>query len=365
MRCLLNKELENILICPITKSNLIWLTEDDLRQLNERIKQGEITDSTSAVHTIAIAGGLKVSDHDLFYPIVQDIVYVLPTLALAGRFKFPIQVDVANKTKNEVKRFYDDWGWQENEGVFKDAQDSEDLRRVSQKYILNCHLRLNQHLPNQGKYLLDIASGPIQYDAYLSYSQHYEYRICADISLRALTAAKQKLGSKGIYLLCDVTQLPLKSNSIDAIVSLHTLYHVPQQQQLQGFAELYRALKPAGVSVIVYSWGHHSLLMNLLLWPLKIYFWLKRRLKSSTSEQDLYFYAHNYQWFCDEIKVKYQTQLFSWRSVNVPFLKLFIHRFLGGKQILSFIYFLENRFPKAMGKWGAYPLFVSKKSNVL
>jgi ubiquinone/menaquinone biosynthesis C-methylase UbiE len=277
-----------------------------------------------------------------------------------GDFQENAQQGNGHFTKSEVKDFYNQFGWQEKAGIYQDAQDSEDLRNISADYILQCHLRLNRYLPKQGQYLLDVASGPIQYHAYLSYSAHYDYRICADISIQALKAAKKKLGNKGIYLLCDVTHLPLKNDVIDAQISLHTLYHVPAQEQANAFAELYRALKPGGTSVIVYSWGSGSLLMNGLMLPYKIYSLIKRKFLSSDRKK-LYFHAHSYQWFCQEIQAKYQTQIFTWRSVNVPFLKLFVHRFLGGRMLLKLIYWLEERLPRTMGRIGAYPLFVSKK----
>ena len=37
----------------------------------------------------------------------------------------------------------------------------KDFRVVSRDYIHKCHLRVNDYLPRRGKYLLDVASGPI------------------------------------------------------------------------------------------------------------------------------------------------------------------------------------------------------------
>jgi hypothetical protein len=80
-----------------------------------------------------------------------------------------------------------------------------------------------------------------------------------------------------------------------------------------------------------------------------------------TKGRTLYFYAHSYRWFRREIQTQYQTQIYSWRSVNVPFLKTYIHPKWGGRQLLKMIHWLENRAPALMGRIGAYPLFVSKK----
>ncbi len=358
---IIKDKFESILKCPITQGELSWLTAEQLQQLNQRIQLGEIKLRNGEIYRKPLAACLQVNGKDLFYPVQDEIFCLLPECLLSGiDSEHKIQSNHQD-TKSLVKNFYDDFGWNESEGVYQDALDSEDLREVSQDYILQCHLRLNKFLPKQGKYLLDVASGPVQYPAYLTYSQNYDYRICADISIQALKEAKKKLGSKGIYLLCDVTQLPLKDNMIDAAVSLHTLYHVPEQEQAKAFAELYRVLKPGGASVIVYSWGSRSLLMNLLMLPMKVMSLLKRKLISSSGGKSLYFYTHSYRWFCQEIQAKYQTQMYSWRSVNVPFLKTFIHKPLGGRSLLKLIYWLEEHAPKVMGRIGAYPLFVCKK----
>jgi len=354
-------KLESILVCPITGNKLSWMTQEQLHQLNERIAQGTITLSHQATAASTIPAGFKVHEQEIYYPVIDDIIYLLSDLALQGNQGVYQETATTLLTKRQVQTFYDNVGWQKNADIYQDAQDSEDLRQVSQQYIWQCHQRLNNFLPKSGQFLLDIASGPIQYSAYLSYSEHFEYRICADISKRALLEAKQKLGDKGIYLLCDITQLPLQNNVIDSVVSLHTLYHVPQNEQSKAFAELHRVLKSGGVSLIVYSWGRRSLLMNICLFPYKVFSYLKRKVNTQQPGPALYFYAHSYQWFCHEIKQKYATRLFSWRSVNVPFLKIFIHQNWGGKQLLKSIFWLENRFHGFMGRFGAYPLFVSVK----
>ncbi len=354
-----HKELESILKCPLTHSNLSWQANDQQQALALSIAKGEIQSQHPEFDQSAYQGVLKASGHEIYYLMIDDILYLLPEFALQNPHH---NLHTSHATKSSVKQFYDSFGWQQENGVFQDAIDSEDLREVSKEYIDNCHARLKDHLPKTGRYLLDVASGPIQYDAYLTYSENYDYRICGDISLRALKAAKQKLGSKGIYLLCDVTCLPLQSGVLDAAISLHTLYHVPQDQQLQGYKEIQRVLKPKGVSVVIYSWGRRSLLMNCLMFPMKAWSLLKRLLPAKTSGPTLYFHAHSFAWFRQFIQLPYDCKLYAWRSVNVPFLKCFVHKRWGGKAMLKVFYWLESRYPVLMGRIGAYPLFVSTKS---
>ena len=84
------------------------------------------------------------------------------------------------KTVNEVRRFYDSIGWQEeSEGFYQNAR-YEDLRPVSAEYIDRCHLRVNRFIRKEGRFMLDAGSGPVQYPQYLTYSEGYDYRVCAD-----------------------------------------------------------------------------------------------------------------------------------------------------------------------------------------
>lgn len=358
-----HKELESILRCPLTQANLSWQANDQQQALSLRIAKGEIQSQHPEFNQSTYQGVLKAAGHDIFYLMVDDIIYLLPEFALQSQQQLNSGKHQAEITKSAVKQFYDSFGWQQDNGVFQDALDSEDLREVSNEYITNCHARLKEHLPKQGRYILDVASGPIQYDAYLAYSENYDFRICADISLRALLAAKRKLGDKGIYLLCDITCLPLQTAKIDAVISLHTLYHVPKEQQLQGYQEIQRVLKPKGVSVVIYSWGRRALLMNVLMFPIKAWSLLKRLMPAKSGTQTLYFYAHSYEWYRQHLQQQYGCQLYAWRSVNVPFLKFFIHEKLGGRMLLKGFFWLESRFPRLMGRIGAYPLFVSTKPS--
>ena len=201
--------LENLLICPISKLPLSWANENQ--------------------------DSLVTSDGAIYYPVIDGIFLLLPQYAV-----IPSHSSQSKKTvdpiKAAVQAFYDEIGWKSESGIYQDASDSEDLRIVSQDYIQRCHERVKAHLPLKGRYLLDVACGPIQYPAYLEYSAGYDYRICADLSLTALREAKKRLKEKGIYLLCDITQLPIQNDVVDAVISLHTLYHVPASQQAKGFS---------------------------------------------------------------------------------------------------------------------------------
>ena len=222
------KELENILVCPVSRLPLRALEATALLQLMEDLQKNTVVSRQPVALQRPLSGAYQVVGQERYYPVMDGIIGLLPALAMMSPRLMAQSMEQPDQLQMEVQAFYDTFGWKAHDGLFQDAHDSEDLREVSQEYILHCHLRLNRFLPKHGQYLLDIASGPLQYDAYLTYSQAFDTRICADISITALLAAQQRLGDKGVYVLCDITQLPFKTDSLDAVVSLHTVYHVPK-----------------------------------------------------------------------------------------------------------------------------------------
>jgi ubiquinone/menaquinone biosynthesis C-methylase UbiE/uncharacterized protein YbaR (Trm112 family) len=295
------------------------------------------------------------------YPVVNDIVMLLKESAISiGEAKTAL-LTTTDEEKQMVRNFYDTVGWKANAaGDYTDASIYEDLRPVSAAYIRQCHQRVSRHLPTSGKFLLDAASGAIQFAELLEYSQNFQYRVCADFSLSALQEAQKKLGSKGIYVLCDITNLPFQDGFADAFISLNTIYHIPQEQQAKAVWELHRTLKPHGKGILVYDWFKHSLWMNMALLPFRAFVFLKNRISGTKGAGGrLYFFAHPLSWFQENLPA---FQLFVWRSVSVPFLKYYIHDWLFGSAILQRIYAYEEKHPVRCGRLGEYPMMIFEKT---
>ena len=170
--------------------------------------------------------------------------------------------------KQDVRKFYNQIGWQKvSEGTYQNAR-FEDLRPVSRVYIHKCHLRVNHHLNSTGKYLLDAGSGPIQYPEYLTYSAGYEFRTCLDISIVALIEARDRIGcGHGLFVVADVANMPFKKNVFDGIVSLHTLHHLPGDDYVPTYHDLRRVLKKGGKAVVVNGWDE-SMIMKWFRKPI-------------------------------------------------------------------------------------------------
>ncbi len=276
-------------------------------------------------------------------------------------------MDQGDTIKKDVQEFYDNIGWDKSDDGFSDASIYEDLRPVAAEYIRRCHQRVKLHLPDSGRYLLDVASGPVQYDDYVAYSAGYERRVCADISLRALVEARRRLGGKGLYVVADIANLPFADNSFDGVVSLHTIYHVPAAEQENAFNEVYRVLATERSAVVVYSWGARSPLMLLSLMPFQVWNWLSRRIRARRASQGgsdspaLYGHHYGYGWFAGR-KWPFTYELYSWRSVSPDFTKIYARPWLAGRSLLGFLFRMENTWPRFFGRFGQYPMIVFKKN---
>jgi len=138
---------------------------------------------------------------------------------------------------------------------------------------------------------------------YHELSHRYEVRICVNLSFRALVQARANLkGQQGLFICGDLTSLPLADGVCDAVLSQHTLYHVPASQQEAAVLELYRVAKPGATVGIAYNWFYYAWLMNLLLFPVQAYrvaryfaARLYRRLRPCRKR--LYFFVHPPSWF--------------------------------------------------------------------
>ena len=319
------------------------------------------------------------------------------------------------EVKQRVRQFYDRVGWQTvADGNYQNAR-YEDLRPVSRDYIHRCHLRVRRFLKPRGRYLLDAGSGPVQYAEYLTYSEGYQYRVCVDISIVALQEARRRISAlkssdHGLFVVADVANLPFKSEPFDGVVSLHTLHHLPLNEQPRAYDELYRVLRPGSTAVVVNGWTHSTLMrrLNFLVQGMERLGALVARLRgrkpqepavsASTGQASSLVGAGSPRpvdgkaavdmgggnspaaprqgnpaptgtfirkldsaWLSEQIGGKMHYEIYPWRSVSVRFLRAVIHDVTAGRLWLRLLFALEERFPRFFGEKGQYPMIVIRK----
>lgn len=270
-------------------------------------------------------------------------------------------------TKQQVREFYDQIGWaQVGEGLYQNAR-YEDLRPVSRDYIHKCHLRVNRHLAPGGEFFLDAGSGPVQWPEYLTYSEGYRYRLCADISITALKEARTKLGEHGLYVVADIANLPFKADVFDGEVSMHAIHHLPLDEHKRAYLELHRVLKPARNAVVVNGW-HNPSLMRLAepfiqLGRLLSGRGLKRKKEWAEEEDQVGTFVEKLtpHWLKQELDGLVDYKVYPWRSLSPRFMRWFVRPNFGGRLFLKVIFWKEETFPVFFGKHGQYPMIVIRK----
>jgi SAM-dependent methyltransferase len=271
------------------------------------------------------------------------------------------------ETKQRVREFYDEIGWrQDGEGLYQNAR-FEDMRPVSREYIHKCHLRVNRHIAPRGTYLLDAGSGPLQWSEYLTYSEGYEFRICADISITALKAARSVLGRRGLYVVADISNLPFRSDALDGIVSIHAVHHLPLAEHRKAYLEFDRVLRPGATAAVVNGWYRPPLMRlgDLLIQLGRILsgraLKRKRDWKATEDQQGTFVEKMTPTWLRKELAGTLDYETYAWRSLSPRFMQWFIRPQTGGATCLRLIFWLEDRFPHFFGRNGQYPLIVIHK----
>lgn len=369
-----------ILRCPVTHQPLRPAERSELELVN--LRSGGPRTVGGVQLERPVASGMVAGD--LLYPTIEGIHCLLPDYAINLANHAPVAAsssapnppsDHLHQIKEQARIFYDEVGWHQGRASFIDAELWEDLRPVSAPYRHAADRRIHRHLPKAGRFLLDAASGPIQHEDHLALSADYDVRICVDFSMTALREVQAKLGDRALCILGDVTNLPLRNDTVDAFVSLHTIYHIPIAEQRSAFLELHRVLTPGGQGVIVYFWGT-NLAVQLAEAPIRVAGKVQQAMRRfhpgrpgvdprlKDAEQRLYFGPHSHRWFAEE-NWPFEYQILTWRALSLPMLRNYIPNSSLGQRLLHYVARVEERFPEECGIRGSYPLIVVRKPSAV
>lgn len=319
--------LTEILQCPVTGRDLDWASEDRL----------SVKDGPSYLYRDGIA---------CLLPQSEDGVSL-------------------NDDGKEILDFYESAGWTEDtQGQFGDTKAFTDGRAVSVDFSDRCMARLGKYFRKGGQYLLDAGSGPIPHDELLRFGDRFQQRVCLDLSVQGLQTAKRKLGDRGVYVQGDLTNLPLKTGSMDAVTCNHVLYQIPAELQLKALLELWRVLKPGGIAVVVYFWPTSPLDWRLQQIAKRIFgMRVAQPDQADSAAQSHVELPHNTlpeSWFQSQ-KLPFQYTVDTFRVVSQSFLKSNVSNDWRGRAFVNFLFAFQVLAPGFCGKHGALPAIVIRK----
>jgi len=146
----------------------------------------------------------------------------------------------------------------------------------------------------RGRVVLDAGSGPCINGVDIAYRSR-GYVICLDISKSMIYIAREVLKRRGVLgdaIVGDAIRMPIRSNSIDSVIAIALVHHLPKEFVQEFFNEVYRALKLRGmVLTTIWFWKQKRFLLKtianyiktlggLLGYPRKyIVYWRTRRRK--------------------------------------------------------------------------------------
>jgi len=232
-----------------------------------------------------------------------------------------------------VKEYYNSIGWKKEKGKYVDTLMFSSDKGI--KYKEACNRKLQRMIGNSDL-LLDVACGASPFNS------SAKKQLCIDFSITAVTEAK-KNKPDGLFVLGDITCLPLKDNTVSDSVSMHTIYHVDKDKQKTAIEELKRVTK--NKCYIVYNAGKHAAIVNLITLPWQLWNWSEKRINPD-SKRKLYFYAHSYKW----LEQFGRIETYRWLNEN-------------GVKLYSWLLWLIAKFEKYLPKQAYHPLLIIDKTK--
>ena len=115
----------------------------------------------------------------------------------------------------------------------------------------------------KGSVILDLGSGPCENGLYIA-ERSNSYIICLDISLKMISIAKEKILRKKIFgdvIVANMLYIPLRNNSIDTILAVASIHHIPLYALRKTLRESIRILRRRGLFIAtVWSWRQRRFL---------------------------------------------------------------------------------------------------------
>ncbi|MCB1970405.1 MAG: class I SAM-dependent methyltransferase [Geminicoccaceae bacterium] len=216
-----------------------------------------------------------------------------------------------NQAEDTVRRFYDEYGWREQDGVKGEDRLFRNFSGAYRAYHEESTRRTLARI-GHGQRLLIVGCGDMP-ESHVRAAAQFSEVTCLDISGRALDIAQAKLGPEHHYLLGSIIDTRLPPARYDTVLCSHVLYHLDRNLQARAVCNMLDTMKPDGRTLIIYA-NPRSLLKNIAA--------VVRRLTGSVQPQrratdapELYYHAHPRS-FWRRFRTICQTRTIPWEAIG-------------------------------------------------
>jgi len=269
--------------------------------------------------------------------------------------------------EEKVRDFYDRYGWVKTAGISGEAALFRDFSPPYYPYHARVNSRTLECFAGLGGRLLMAGGGDLP-ETHVTIAEQFAQTTCLDISRVAIEIAREKLADRGEFIVGSILAVPKPDDYFDAVYCAHVIYHVDSRRQESAVRELIRVTRAGGRIVMIYV-NRDSLPSRMVaaksklpvLWKLN-----RRKARERPMAEDrppLYFFAHPLKWW-SRFEDECQVEIKPWDVMgNTQEEALLISDGIAsvGYRACSW---LEERYPRAAGRWWSYPLVVlTKKSH--
>ena len=129
----------------------------------------------------------------------------------------------------------------------------------------------------KGRIVLDLGSGPCVNGLYVAEINN-AYVICLDLSKSMAEISRENISTRRVFgdsLVADILHIPLRSSSIDTIITIASLHHIPPEELENALREISRVIRGGGFLVAtIWSWRQRRFLLKILWSMIKSLFGL-------------------------------------------------------------------------------------------
>ncbi len=235
------------LICPFTGKDLIELSEKEINRINLQISEGTYFFYHGAPVNVELKQAFISSNHTYIYPVFDDILFLKKLTAIVPK----------NRTQEPNKRvpdhlaneFYKEFGF--GEAFKKEKAKSIDLQSgpLDAEQIRD----LGKLFPRSGQSFVSVVTHDIDSIHNLVFGTHFDHYMHLDFSFDRLRSVVGQLKAGTHYILADLCDLPLKTDSVDGLFSFDYINQYDKATQKEAYSEMRRSMLSDGVSILLYE----------------------------------------------------------------------------------------------------------------